>query len=181
MLFHIDAKIILFNENDYVTIDTANSLYFLFISLWQMKAKVMHYSDVLVENWWQHIKLFFNIGKIYSVMHKILTQPKHVISALSSILFSPLDGILYLKYRHAILQSSEKKRIWTMVKKGVCCLFLLFFHFDSVQRVFWKRLFSFCTTVAYIRLIELFWITEFENSLVNYYRIRIVYYTITDV
>lgn len=93
MLFHIDAKIILFNENDYVTIDTANSLYFLFISLWQMKAKVMHYSNVLVENWWQPIKLFFNIGKIYSVMHKILTQPKHVISALSSMLFSPLDGI----------------------------------------------------------------------------------------
>lgn len=33
MLFHIDAEIILFNENDYVTIDTASCLYFLFDSI----------------------------------------------------------------------------------------------------------------------------------------------------
>lgn len=33
MLFHIDAEIILFNENDYVPIDMASCLYFLFISL----------------------------------------------------------------------------------------------------------------------------------------------------
>lgn len=31
MLFHIDAEIIIFNDN--VTIDTANSLYFLFTSM----------------------------------------------------------------------------------------------------------------------------------------------------
>lgn len=30
MLFHIDAEMILSNENDYVTIDMANCLYFLF-------------------------------------------------------------------------------------------------------------------------------------------------------
>lgn len=33
MLFHIDAEIILFNGNYYVTIDMASCLYFLFISI----------------------------------------------------------------------------------------------------------------------------------------------------
>lgn len=42
MLFHIDAEIILFNENYYVTKDMASRLYFVFITLLQMGAKIMY-------------------------------------------------------------------------------------------------------------------------------------------